>query len=375
MSDFSQTGQVCTLQRLNDRHMVEIESRLGAIAQRAPITLVLPCHGSDLAAPALRHIIRSIAGAEWLSAAILSINGASAEAVTAARAEAEGTLGEKLCVVDNDAPAMRAEHAQRLGCHVDALPVGKGLNVWAAVGAALRRNRQTVVVTQDCDVVSFQRESLARLCYAAIEPRLGFYFAKMYYSRVTDRLYGRVSRLFMTPLLQAVVRLEGMHPLLAFLLSFRYPLAGECALAGALAADLRWGGGWGLEIVQLCDVFRRAEPGRVAQVDGGTGYDHKHRAADWSTGGLAPMCREIAQALLAELATEGLETRGDFRRALREAYRREAEVALRRSEALALINDLPFDRDSEAAAVARFATELKVEAGPMAALPAWRRLF
>ena len=74
----------------------------------------------------------------------------------------------------------------------------------------------------------------------------------MYYSRVTDRLYGRVSRLFLAPLLHALLRVAGHQPLLDFLLSFRYPLAGEVALTRELATTLPASSGWGLEIGSVC---------------------------------------------------------------------------------------------------------------------------
>src|SRR5204863_692618 len=109
------------------------------------------------------------------------------------------------------------------------VPAGKGRNV-AAAFAHLAGSDCAIVATQDCDVASFRRADLARLCYAVAHPQLGYRFAKMYYSRVTDRLYGRVSRLFLAPLLHAVVRVAGHQPLVDYLLSFRYPLAGEVAL-------------------------------------------------------------------------------------------------------------------------------------------------
>ena len=207
----------------------------------------------------------------------------------------------------------------------------------------------------DCDVASFRRGDLARLCYAVAHPRLHYRFAKMYYSRVTDRLYGRVSRLFLAPLLHAVVRVAGHVPLVDFLLSFRYPLAGEVAMTRELAAALPASGGWALEIGQLCEVFRAVDPREVCQVDGGSGYDHKHQPAATA---LATMAAEIARELLRQFAAEGLGTEPAFLPALARAYRIEAAHALRRSASLALINRLPFDEAAETGIVAGFAAQL-----------------
>lgn len=233
---------------------------------------------------------------------------------------------------------------------------GKGGNVAAAFTHLLADSSCDIFATQDCDVASFRREDLARLCYAVAHPRLGYRFAKMYYSRVTDRLYGRVSRLFFAPLLHAVVSVAGHVPLVDFLLSFRYPLAGEVAMTRELAASLRSSAGWGLEIGQLCEVFRHVDPRDVCQVDGGSGYDHKHQPA---TTALAGMAAEIARELFRQFAAEGLPDDAAFRAEIARAYRRESAHALRRSASLALINRLPFDEAAESQIVAAFAARLE----------------
>ena len=152
-----------------------------------------------------------------------------------------------------------------------------------------------------------------------------------------------------------MVRVTGHVPLVDFLLSFRYPLAGEVAMTRELAASLRCSSGWGLEIGQLCEVFRRVDPREVCQVGGGAGYDHKHQPAATA---LAAMSGEIARELLRQCALEGLPADFAFRSALATAYRREAAHALRRSAHLALINGLPFDEAAETAIVETFAARL-----------------
>ena len=335
MSDFAQPGLISTLQRLNDSHLGTIETELEELAREKPIGLVLPCHANDLERPALAHIQAELAGANFLGIVVLSVNGMEA-------AEFERRFGARFsgrgspCVLFNPPGG------------------GKGRNVLQAVNFLCKQQCE-IIVTQDCDVVSFRRSDLARLCYAVAHPQLGFRYAKAYYSRVTDRLYGRVSRLFLTPLLHAVIRVAGHHPLIDFLLSFRYPLAGEMAMTRELASGLPFHDGWGLEIGQLCEVFRRVDPRDVCQVDGGSGYDHKHQPADTA---LALMAGDIARELFIQLASEGLPKGPEFEQATAKAYRREADHALRRSAALARINALPFDLAGEAAMVETFANRL-----------------
>src|SRR3954447_25294356 len=90
MSDFAQAGAICTLQRLNDSHLAAIEERLIAAARERPVALILPCRGSDLAEPALAHICSELRGAAWLSEVIVSVNGASADVIAAARPHFDG---------------------------------------------------------------------------------------------------------------------------------------------------------------------------------------------------------------------------------------------------------------------------------------------
>lgn len=346
MSDFAQQGLISTLQRLNDTHLATLEHELVEISRERSIALVLPCHGRDLERPALDHLLRELRNAEWLGEIVFSLNGID-EATYAAARQRFASLPQPTRILWNDG----------------AVPSGKGANVYAAFQLLAAEGRHAVVATQDCDVASFRSADLARLCYAVAHPALGFRFAKAYYSRVTDRLYGRVSRLFFAPLLHAVLRVAGHHPLVDFLLSFRYPLAGEIALTRELAGALPLCHGWGVELVHLCSVFRNVDPREVCQVDGGTGYDHKHQPAITA---LAAMAEEIAAELFRQLAQEGVPTDRGSREAMAQAYRREAGFALQRSAALARMNAIPFDSAAEQEIVDCFFQRLRDGIAPKA---------
>jgi glucosyl-3-phosphoglycerate synthase len=366
MSDFAQSGLICTLQRLNDSHLPQLEAELRVLASKRPIALVLPCHGADLGRAALVHICTELEAADWIEQVVVSMNGLDAAGMEHA-GRVFARLPQRVRLLWNDGPKMAPLLSEMLG----TFPHGKGLNVWAALGLVCAEGRAEIVATQDCDVASFQRVGLARLCYPLADRRLGFAFAKMYYSRVTDRLYGRVSRLFFAPLLQALLRVAGHQPLLDFLLSFRYPLAGEIAIDRKTAMQIPFATGWALEVRMLCELFRRIEPGLICQVDGGGGYDHKHQPIGAGSG-LAAMCAEIGAALLAEMRTEGLALDDPTRAAIARAYERTSEFALRRSAALAVINGLPFEAEEERAATAAFGSSLRsAREMPAGVLPSW----
>jgi glucosyl-3-phosphoglycerate synthase len=375
VSDFSQQGPITTLQRLNENG-AEIESQLERWARKTPIALVLPCHAAELGQPALEHLLDELTGVKFLREIVISMNGLDHQSVQHAR-KTFARLPQEHCILWNDSERAISARAAVGG----NFRPGKGLNVWTALGLLSQEARCRFVAILDCDVTTFRREMLARLCFACVAPELNYALAKMYYSRITDRLHGRASRLFLAPLLQAIVRVSGHQPLVGFLSSFRYPLAGECALRFDLAAALPFSAGWGLEIGILCEAFRQADPREICQVDGGSHYEHRHQTITADPGtGLFYMCKQIADTLLGQLVEEGLPICDTFLGAVRGAFSLCAEDALRRFQHLALINGLAFDSAQEGTAVASFSgalgeacSEFLSGAAPVA-LPAWQRV-
>ena len=376
MSDFSQQGLITTLQRLNENNGPQLESELVELARETPIGLVLPCHARELGEPALNHLIEEIAGAKFLREIVVSMNGLDQRSVKQAK-EAFSRLPQPHRLLWNDSPA--SMDAWNALSH-RGFATGKGFNLWAGLGLLIHEKNCMVLSALDCDVTTFRREMLVRLCCACAHPGLGYALTKMYYPRVTDRLHGRVSRLFLAPLLQSWLRLVGHQPLLDFLLNFRYPLAGEIALTRGLAETLQIESGWGCEIGILCEAFRQANPRTICQVDGGLAYDHRHQPLGDSKTGLTRMCREIAQALFAQFKEEGVPIDVALANAVVANYRSEAAEALARFKKLALINAIPFREEDEQRCVESFVATLADAAAPeqrgddTTTLPSWQRL-
>ena len=82
-----------------------------------------------------------------------------------------------------------------------------------AYGFIIARGNAGVIAMHDSDILSYDKEMLARLCLPTVHPGLEYDYCKSYYGRVSDRMYGRVTRLFVIPLLRALLPLF----LLAFL--------------------------------------------------------------------------------------------------------------------------------------------------------------
>jgi glucosyl-3-phosphoglycerate synthase len=146
-----------------------------------------------------------------------------------------------------------------------------------------------------------------------------------------------------------------------------------------LAGSLPMESGWGLEMALLTEVFRRAEPRHIAQVDGGHDYDHRHHPLGDERGGLFPMCKEVTRTLLAHLVDEGLPVCGQFLDAVRGSFARELREAVRRSRHLALINGLQTGDETDMMAIftrafADAAAEF-LTGGASPILPAWNELL
>ncbi|MCJ7545683.1 MAG: glycosyl transferase, partial [Deltaproteobacteria bacterium] len=238
----------------------------------------------------------------------------------------------------------------------------KGRSVWIAFGYVIANEKSDVIVLHDCDIVNYNRDFLARLCYPMANPNLGYEFCKGFYSRVTDRMYGRVTRLYFTPLVRALQKIVGYHTFLVYLDSFRYPLAGEFSLDLDLARATRIPSDWGLEVGILAEVYRNCVPKRICQVDLIESYEHKHQdlsSAD-PTAGLLKMCIDITKSLFRTLSQEGVIISDGLLRTLAGTYLRTAQDTIKKYEDDAAINNLFFDRHAEGTAVDTFLQGLRI---------------
>jgi glucosyl-3-phosphoglycerate synthase len=261
---------------------------------------------------------------------------------------------------------------------------GKGRATWLAYGFVLATHQSRVVAIHDCDIRDYRRDLLARLCFPTANPNLNYEFAKGYYSRVSDRLHGRVTRLFMTPLLRAMKSVLGPLPLLEYLESFRYPLAGECSLTIELVRANRIPSDWGLEMGVLAEVFRNCSLKRVCQIELVDNYDHKHQdlSPDDASRGLHRMVVDIAGALIRNLASYGVQFDAGFLHTLIAAYVRTAQDAIARYSDDAALNGLFFDRHEEELAVETFSSALGAAGlgfvrnpmGEVPQIPNWSRV-
>jgi glucosyl-3-phosphoglycerate synthase len=360
MSDFFQTGVVATLHRLGSLNLEKLESELSWYAQERPIALVLPSLYSELAGDALKRIVRALEEVKYLNEIVVTLGPASAEEFGHAR-KFFSSLPQKTTIVWNSGPRLTDIYRSIEEADLNTGEQGKGRATWMAFGYILSRGEAHSVALHDCDIITYSRDLLARLCYPVTNPNLNYDYCKGFYSRVTDRLHGRVTRLLVTPLIRGLQKIIGYHPLLVFFDSFRYPLAGEFAMDVNLARINKIPGDWGLEVGVLAEVYRNTSTRRVCQIDIAGNYEHKHQelSAEDATRGLHKMCVDITKSLIRTLEAEGIVfTDGTFKTLLA-TYVRTAQDLLKRYEDDAAVNGLFFDRHQESLAVETFTSGIK----------------
>jgi len=355
MSDFYQTGVIATFHRLGKPNLDKLEEELSWYAVERPMALILPSLFSELKGGALTGIIDSLKGVRYLREVVVTLGPCSEAEFKEARGFFS-SLPQPTRLIWNSGKRIGDIYKAIKEAGLNSGEEGKGRSVWMAYGYILSRQQFQSIALHDCDIVTYGRDLLARLCYPVMNPNLDYDFCKGFYSRVTDRLHGRVTRLLVTPLVRSLVKILGHHPLLLFFDSFRYPLAGEFSMDVDLARVNRIPGDWGLEVGVLAEVYRNTATRRVCQIDIAENYEHKHQtlSAEDPAKGLNKMSIDICKSLFRTLASQGIVFTDGFFKTLVATYLQTAQEMLKRFEDDAAVNGLYFDRHEETLAVETF---------------------
>jgi glucosyl-3-phosphoglycerate synthase len=383
MSDFYQTGLVTTLHRLKPNSIERIENDLEDFARSKPIGLVLPALYSEFETPAMSRIVAELRQVRYLQRIVVALGTATQEQYGRASAFfREFYTPVTVLWMNGERVQFLLQMLRDRG--LSAGEDGKGRSCWLAYGYLLAKRDCDVIALHDCDIVNYDRQLLGRLCYPVTHPHLAFEFCKGFYARVTDRMHGRVTRLFITPLIRSMLDMAPGASFLRFLDSFRYALAGEFAMDISLARVNRIPADWGLEVGVMAEVYRNCALSRVCQVDLTDNYEHKHQtlSSEDSSKGLTRMAGDIAKSLFRTLAAEGLIFTADHFRSLEVRYVRMAQDTIARYYADAMLNGLKFDRNAEELAVAAFARSLRAAANEfiedplgLPLIPNWNRVL
>lgn len=383
MADFYQNGTVTTLHNLGQRDQESLEQELVSFAKKRPLGLILPSLYSELEGKALPEIIDNIAQVPYLSEIVIGLDRAD-EAQYRSALTFFGALPQHHQVLWNDGPRLRALDAKLEALGLAPKEMGKGRNVWYCMGYVLASGKAESVALHDCDILTYDRQLLARLLYPVANPLFNYEFCKGFYARVADgKINGRVSRLLVTPLLKALKKTVGHNEYLEYMDSFLYPLAGEFSFRRDVLNDLRIPSDWGLEIGVLSEMHRNFASNRLCQVDIAQTYDHKHQdlSLDNTNAGLSKMSVDISKALIRKLATQGETFTAETIRTLKATYYRIALDYVETYRNDAVMNGLTLDIHTEEKAVEMFAMNIMTAGqtfldNPMDTpfIPSWNRV-
>ncbi len=361
MGDFYQAESFSTLHRLTRNNVGLLEEQLLDFCETRPIALVLPCLYTELEGVALKQILEHLKEVRYLNEIVITLGRADEKQFSYAR-EFFSVLPDNYKIIWDDGEKLTAIFNLLKESGLDVGEPGKGRAAWIAYGYVLAGETSEVIALHDCDILTYSRELLARLCYPLANPNMDYEFCKGYYSRVTDRMYGRVTRLFISPVVRALKKIFGHLPFLVYLDGFRYPLAGEFSMKTDLVRVNRIPADWGLEVGSLAEVFRNVSLKRICQVDLADIYEHKHQqlAFDDQMGGLLKMCADISKSLFRTLSSEGVTFSESIFNTLLVTYLKIAQDTIKMYEDDAAINGLFFDRHAEALAVETFAKGIRI---------------
>lgn len=383
MGDFYQNGFIATLHNFRSFPLEDLEARLREFSKQRPMALVLPCLYSELEGPALPHILDELSKVDYLNEIVIGLDRADENQFKHAK-QFFSRLPQDYRILWNDGPRMMALNALLEEKKIAPKELGKGRNAWFCFGYLNATAKSEAIALHDCDILTYDREMLARLLYPVADPTFNFRFCKGYYYRASDeKLNGRVTRLLVMPLLRALEKMFGYNDFLQYIDSFRYPLAGEFSMRADVMKTISIPSDWGLEIGILSEVHRFNSPSRVCQVEIADRYDHKHQelSANDKNAGLSKMSIDIARAIFRRMASEGtIFSKGAFR-SLKSAYYRIATETIEKYYADSIINGLSLDRHQEETSVDMFAQNI-YHAGnlfltqPMQSysIPSWKRV-
>ncbi len=378
--EFSQNGLITTHHDFGQDLEWQKEELAGS--NRAS-TVIIPMLYSEIEQPALKNILQNLNNCRYLEKIIVSLKADTVDEYKKTVKFYE-TLKIPHLIIWNDSPGIKEilEGLKKEDINVSDLS-GKGRDMWIALGVGSLDSYALSLI--DADVVTFTEAVPTRLLFPVVSPTLDFFFNKAFYTRIglkELKMYGRVFRLFVTPLIDSLRRKLGRRSsFLEYLTSYKYALSGEFALTSDLALNIRVPGDWGVEMGILSEVFRNASLKRVCQTDLGF-HDHKHQTIGSSETGLVKMAGDIEKSMLRNLVEmEGADISTPFLQSLQVLYRRLGEDYIHSYGGDSYFNGLVYDRHEEEKVLGMF-SEVILGAGQEylespfgAVIPSWSRVL
>ena len=347
--DFDQRG----IAKIHDFSMDfnTMSAQLRNLAQDYPSGLIIPIIESDLKSQVLARMVSELNECDYLKKVFIALSAKNQESYEEAdRIFGRFKVPHDIIWCNKPEVTFVLEELKKKGLDVTGL-TGKGKDLWIAMGIASLELHAFAV--HDADILYYSRMLPTKMLYPVVEPKLDFFFAKGYYARInleSRKMYGRISRLFMNPILEAMQeKLLHKSRFVSYLQSFSYPLSGEIAIYSDLAMRLRIPCDWGFEVGLLAELYRNTSYERICEVDLGF-YDHKHKEV--IANGLVSTAEDSLVTFLRTLTEmDGIEVSQPFLQSLQVMYRKMAQDKIRQYHADATCNNLDYDRHQEECSV------------------------
>jgi len=211
--------------------------------------------------------------------------------------------------------------AKKLNILPEGIPAGKGAGLWLGVGASLG----DIILFLDSDIKNLEEWQVSSLIKPLLktfqDEKFKVELTKAYYTRLSVNLDspekgfykigGRVSRLFLIPLLKVLSRrgiLKGLEKL-------KYPLSGEYAGKRSFIESLSFPSNYSVETGILIELWKRNMIDKIFEVDLNL-FQHFPRSED----SIMSMVKEIIHLLFYELGTNILDEK-IIKEYLQEAYK------------------------------------------------------
>jgi glucosyl-3-phosphoglycerate synthase len=401
MADFHQEGIITTLHALyeafdREEYLIRLEKKLTEYSRHVRISLLLPALYSEMKVPeVLERILSEIGKVRYIHSVVVALGGAREEEQFREAKEYFGRLnmrGRDVKIVWVEGARMQEVFREIQAMEIPTGVQGKGQSVWIALGYLLAREDCEVIALHDCDIVTYDRILLARLIEPIANPNNDFEFCKGFYVRISleeRAMKGRVTRLFVTPFVDTMVRImyeQGMDSLGRFFSyhrAFNYPLAGEFSFSAQLARGVNIAYDWGLEVSTLSEVYQRVNAKKIAQIDLARNYEHKHQDLSENDAGkgLHRMVVDIAKFYLNYVRSHGYPLDDAVVDMILHSYYENALGFIKSYSEDAEVNDLVYDRYQEEITVRLFRgflwTAWEQVKGPHEStlIPSWNRVL
>ncbi len=349
MGDFHQSSYVTTLHNFRNTSLEDMEKQLINYSANKPIGLIIPSLYAELSKPALKKIVSILKDISYINEIVIGIDAATKMDFSHAL-EYFSVLPQHHRIIWNDGPGMKHFEFKLNEENIHLGNSGIGKNVWFCFGYMIASGKSEAIALHDADILTYNRELLARLIYPIVKPTFSYKYCKGYYYRADDtKINGRMVRLLVTPLIRTLQKVFGPIEYLSYLDSFRYILSGEFSMQADVLRNLRVPSDWGFELGLLAEVYRNNAINQICQVEIADKYDHKHQAESFDNPekGLSKMSLDISRSIFSNLASDGTIFNEGIFRSIKAIYHRIALDMIEQYNNDAEMNGFSFDRYKE----------------------------